>query len=383
MNNSLLAPGEPYNSSDIDIESMESKIVKTIASALVTFFAIFGNILVIAAVLLIPRMKTVTNYLIVNMAVADLLYILVIMPPFFAQIFELHNWTMENHGRRVYFCKIANFGQYFLATVSVLTLAAIAADRFFAIVLPLRKVFTKQAFYYIIPVIWVIASAVAAPVLYAYKIKGMEEGLHSCEEDWTPAFDDNRASIVYSSILFTVVYCVPFLSITVMYTIICRRLWKRKILNTRHKRQYQKAIESRKKVVKMLITVVIAFVVCWLPVQVTTFVWEADQNIIFPTSVYFVCMFLMRAHACTSPFVYAIFSENYRRGFKVALTCCCYGRKFGLRAQPSLLKSTNMTMTSRRSFQLRVISREETPDDEDDCDNCEKTIMVNCLKTKW
>ena len=379
MNDSFESAQFSYDS---DVESMESKIIKAIASALVAFFAIFGNVLVIASVLLIPRMKTVTNFLIVNMAVADLLYILVVMPPFFVEIFQFYDWAMEYYSRGVYFCKITNFGQYVFATVSVLTLAAIAADRFFAIVLPLRKVFTKQAFYYIIPVIWVIASAVAAPVLHAYKVKEIEGGL-SCEEDWSPAFDRQKASIIYSAILFAVVYCVPFLIITVMYAIICRRLWKRKILNTRHKRQYQKAIESRKKVVKMLITVVVAFIICWLPVQVTTFVWEANQTLEIPYTVTFICMFLMRAHACTSPFVYAIFSENYRRGFKVALTCCCYGRKLGFRQKPSLLRSTKMTMTSRRSVQLRVISREETPDDEDICDSCEKKMIANGHKTKW
>jgi G protein-coupled receptor 103 len=364
-------------------ESFESKFFKAVASGVVTFFAIFGNLLVVAAVWLIPRMKTVTNYLIVNMAVADFLYILVVMPPFYIEIFELHKWAMGSYGRGVYFCKVVNFGQYFFASVSVLTLAAIAADRFFAIVLPLRRVFTKKAFYYIIPAIWMVATAVAAPIIYAYKFKELEVGFPFCDEDWSPAFENHKASLIYSVMLFVIVYCVPFLAITIMYTIICRRLWKRKILNNRHKRQYQKAIESRKKVVKMLITVVIAFVVCWLPVQVTTFIWETNEDITIPSSVYFVCMFLMRAHACTSPFVYAIFSENYRWGFKVALTSCCYGRKFRFRASPTLLRSTNMTMTSRRSFQLRAISRDETPDDEDDCENCEKTIMTSCLKTKW
>ncbi|KAK3729133.1 hypothetical protein QZH41_001128 [Actinostola sp. cb2023] len=336
---------------------MDVKVLKAIGSGLVTFLAIFGNVLVISAVWLVPRMKTVTNYLIINMSVSDVLYIIIAMPPLYIEIFDLHQWVSSSYGQAVYLCKVPNASQYLLITASVLTLACIAADRFFAIILPLRKVFTTKVFHVIVPVIWIIAAGVGAPALYAFKVV-YEEGFgFFCVEDWTPSFDTNTASVVYTAVLFSVAYFVPFLSITVMYTIICRRLWTRKILKKRHKKQYQKALESRKKVVKMLITVVVAFTICWLPFQIATFVWHSGINI--SNTADFICKLLMRVHTCTSPIIYAVFSENYRRGFKMALKCYCYRKKS--RSKGMRKQSLRMTLSTRRSYHPK--SRDNTADD--------------------
>lgn len=303
-------------------ESEGSKIAKAVASAIVALIAVLGNCLVIVAVIQNQKIQTVINYLIVNMAVADLLYIIIVMPPMYIEIFHYYDWAMGTYVRGVYFCKVVHFCQYLFVVVSVLTLAAIAVDRFCAIVLPLKRIVTKQVFYVTIPIIWLVASGVAAPVFYAQKILKDSGGLLSCEEDWSPAFDTGQASRVYSAMLFAIAYCVPFLAITIMYTMIFRRLWMRKIPGERDAKSRKGILDSRKKVVKMLIAVVIAFVVCWLPVQVTTFLWEYEPSLSIPPYVYFTCNFLMRAHASVSPCMYAAFSENYRRGFKKALTCC-------------------------------------------------------------
>ncbi|XP_031552163.1 RYamide receptor-like [Actinia tenebrosa] len=308
---------------DQNDESVESKIAKAVAFGIVFLVAVLGNFLVIVAVIQNQRIHTVINYLIVNMAIADLLYIIMVMPPMYIEIFNYYDWAMGTYARGVYFCKVVHFCHYLFVVVSVLTLAAIAVDRFCAIVLPLKRIVTKQVFYVIIPVIWLVASGMAAPVFYAQKIIENSKGFLSCEEDWSPAFETRKASRVYSAMLFAIAYCVPFLAITIMYTMICRKLWMRKIPGERDAKSRKGIVESRKKVVKMLIAVVIAFVVCWLPVQVTTFMWEyKEHSLSIPPFVYFTCKFLMRAHASVSPCMYAAFNENYRTGFKKALTCC-------------------------------------------------------------
>ncbi|EDO33446.1 predicted protein, partial [Nematostella vectensis] len=242
-------------------------ITKAVCTGLVSLVAILGNILVISAVFHVKRMRTVTNYLIVNLAVAELLYILVAMPPFFVEIFSLYNWCMSTYTRGVYFCKIVNFGQYLLVPVSVLTLACIAADRFFAIVVPLKRVLTKRVFYWLVPGIWVVSAGLAAPVLYAYRV--VEWGGHlMCSEEWGEGGIAQHASRIYTSMLFVVAYCVPFAVMATMYTVICRKLWLRKVPGSQSAKKSSKAVESRKKVVKMLITVFVVFVACWLPVQV-------------------------------------------------------------------------------------------------------------------
>jgi len=314
------------NNDHLSPESMASKITKLVALSVVVLVAILGNCLVMAAVYQNSKIQTVTNYLIVNMAVADVFYTIIAVPPMYFEVFQLYDWCFDSHINRIYFCKVVHFGQYFFMTVSVLTLATIAIDRFFAIALPLRRIFTKQAFYCIVSFIWIIGGAVAAPMFYAKKIKYDAMGqYYYCDEDWSPAFEDTKlASRVYTLLLFSVVYCVPFLAMSVMYTIICKKLWTRKIPGEQSQQTCKTLNESRKKVVKMLIVVLITFIVCWLPVQIQSFIWEYHEpTIMFSPVTWFTCTFLMRAHSSLSPCIYAIFSANYRAGFKKALCYCC------------------------------------------------------------
>jgi len=129
--------------------SVPIQIIKTLATGLVMIGSLFGNSLVICVVLQSLRMRTVTNYLIVNMACADILYTLVATPPLFVMIFEGYSWAMSNRGLEIFFCQVVNFGQYMLVPVSVLTLAAIAFDRFFAILMPLKRIINKRVFNWI------------------------------------------------------------------------------------------------------------------------------------------------------------------------------------------------------------------------------------------
>lgn len=306
-------------------DSVASKIAKLFALSVVVLVAILGNCLVMAAVYQNSKIQTVTNYLIVNMAVADVFYTLIAVPPLYFEVFQLYKWCFDSHAKRVYFCKVVHFGQYFFMTVSVLTLATIAIDRFFAIAKPMRRIFTKQAFYCIVSSIWIIGGAVAAPMIYVKKIKyDNTSNNYFCDEDWSPAFQDtHQASRTYTLVLFSVVYCVPFFAMSIMYTIICKKLWTRKIPGEQNKQTCKTLLESRKKVVKMLIVVLIAFIVCWLPIQIQSFIWEYDQTVKFSPVTVFVFMFLMRAHSSLSPCIYAMFSANYRAGFKKALCYCC------------------------------------------------------------
>ncbi|EDO39719.1 predicted protein, partial [Nematostella vectensis] len=281
---------------------------------IVAMVAIVGNFLVVHTVWTNQRMQTATNYLIVNMAIADLLYMVLVIPPTFIVIYGSYEWPFRYSGRAIYFCQVVHFGQYLLVPVSVLTLATIATDRFFAITMPMKRLFTKKVYRSLMVVIWLVAAGLAAPILYAYRIKEFS-GMLYCDEDWSPAFDTTRASRVYTIFLFAVAYCVPFVVMSVMYSVICRQLWMRKIPGEQDIEKSKKALESRKKVVKMLITVVVCFVLCWLPVQVATFLWDYS-GVEISVDLNFILMFLMRSHSAVSPCIYAIFSQNYRQGFK-------------------------------------------------------------------
>lgn len=315
---------ESYNGEIVEGDSFAVIVIKELAFAIVTFVALVGNSLVIAAVFQTARMRTITNYLIVNMAIVDIFFSLIAVPNTFANVSK-HIIVSKTVFFEFVLCKGINFCRIMLQGVSVLTLAAIAADRYFAIMVPFKKLMTKGVFYVVLLMIWVVGIAVASPIFYAYKVIEEEEGNLFCGENWGPVFDDEESSKIYTVVLFIVLYCISFFVMTVIYSIICNKLWTRKLIGELNQ-SGKKILESRKKVVKMLVTVLVGFVVCWLPVQIVS-LWGYFENIPdIPQWLMDVSFFLMYAHPALNPCIYAIFSENFRDGFKMALKCfCCRG----------------------------------------------------------
>ena len=62
-------------------------LVKSLALAIIILLTICGNVLVLMAVALSPNLRSSTHYLIVNLAVADLLLGTTVLP--FSAVFEI------------------------------------------------------------------------------------------------------------------------------------------------------------------------------------------------------------------------------------------------------------------------------------------------------
>ena len=102
-NSSVVTQSFPGGQSDTATSNVSTLVIQAVLSALVMIGSLFGNTLVICVVMQSVRMRTVTNFLIVNMACADILYTLVAMPPLFVMIFDGYNWAMSRHGLSIFF----------------------------------------------------------------------------------------------------------------------------------------------------------------------------------------------------------------------------------------------------------------------------------------
>lgn len=85
--------------------------------------ALSGNLIVIWIVMAHKRMRTVTNYFLVNLAAADTLISLLNIP-FISTFLLYQNWWYGE-----IWCKCVNFVSICTLSASVLTLMAIAIDR--------------------------------------------------------------------------------------------------------------------------------------------------------------------------------------------------------------------------------------------------------------
>lgn len=150
------------NSSASSEDFLTSTVFQTcvyIMYSTVFIVALVGNGLVCFVVKTSPRMKTVTNYFIVNLAVGDILMTLFCVPFSFISQLVLRYWPFG-----LIMCKVVNYSQAVSVLVSAYTLLAISIDRYMAIMRPLKPRLSKRAAKTVVAAVWGGALATAAPV---------------------------------------------------------------------------------------------------------------------------------------------------------------------------------------------------------------------------
>ena len=303
----------PSTQCTYDLDSLTEKFCKTAAYFVIMFGSLIGNVLVICVVIINRQMRTVTNYLIVNMAVADLL-ITVFVVPVAIKLLVTEHMDLSSGVFSNILCKLIPFTQSLSIASSVLTLTAITFDRFLAVMFPLKRYVTFQVSYGIMVVVWIVGIAVNSPILYAQRVV-MYNGQWFCLEIWTPVFTE-EASKHFTIVIFIMFYLVPVLTMAVLYSFVVYKLWVRKVPGNPSLENHLRAQKSKKKVLKMLMTVVILFALCWLPVYVHQFIYFFDEEN-FPCGppeiLSFMGYFLGCSNSMINPTIYVIFNADFRK----------------------------------------------------------------------
>lgn len=301
-------------------ETVTTQAVKTLAYCLIILLSLAGNSVVILTVWRNISMRSVTNLFIANLAASDLLITFLGMPNMITQLYLGWKWIFGEA-----LCKLVVFFQSVSVASSILTLLAITFDRFWAIIFPFKRRLSFLLARIILAVIWMASLLVMAPFLYAQRVTVGHDGDKTCIEDWAPLFNPVSAAKDYTLILFTTLYVFPLLTMIVLYSVIVSKLWRRQIPGFRSNRDERRTRILRQKVVKMLITVVSLFCICWLPLYVYQFIsfFAREKLPCFDSSLtfYFTSLFLGHSNSAINPFLYALFHRKYRQGFKSACTC--------------------------------------------------------------
>ncbi|XP_078426503.1 D(2) dopamine receptor A-like [Cetorhinus maximus] len=184
--------------------------------SLLIFVAVFGNVLVCVAVSREKALQTTTNYLIVSLAVADLLVATLVMPCV-AYLDLVGEWCFS-----WVHCDIFATLDVMLCTASILSLCAISIDRCTAVAMPMlynTRYSSKWRVTLMITMVWVLSFAISCPLLFGLKN-------HPDKRDEIICAIMNHSFILYSSI---VSFYVPFIVTLLVYVQIYAMLrWRRK-----------------------------------------------------------------------------------------------------------------------------------------------------------
>uniref|UniRef100_A0A8C5SNB6 Substance-P receptor n=1 Tax=Laticauda laticaudata TaxID=8630 RepID=A0A8C5SNB6_LATLA len=320
------------------------------AYALVVLVSVVGNLVVMWVVLAHRRMRTVTNYFLVNLAFAEAAM---------AAFNTLVNFTYAVHNVWYYgpaYCRFQNFFPVAAVLASIYSMTAIAADRYMAIIHPLQPRLSAGATKVVICVIWLLASLLSFPQGYYATTEELPERV-ICFVDW-PQNQTQVSAITYQVCMTVLAYVLPLVVIGYAYIMVGITLWASGIPGDSSDR-YHEQVSAKRKVVKMMIMVVCTFAICWLPYHVY-FLLQLFKGELFSEKyiqqVYLAILWLAMSSTMYNPIIYCCLNDRFRVGFKRAFRWCPFinasqyeGLEMksarSLHVQSSLCKSSRMETT--------------------------------------
>ncbi|XP_053144590.1 neuropeptide Y receptor type 2-like [Hemicordylus capensis] len=290
------------------------QIILIAAYSLIILLGFIGNSLVIYMIVRYKTMRTVTNFFIANLALADLMVDTLCLP------FTLAYTLLDEWRFGAVLCHLVFYAQALSVHVSTLTLTVIALDRYRCIVFHLDSRISKKISFTIIAITWIVAAVLASPLAifreYRYEeIPYIDLRLAVCSEKWP---SENRDATIYSLSMLLLQYVLPLSIICYAYI----RIWFKLrshispiARNDSHCR--------RRKTTKMLVMVVVVFAISWLPFHIFQLASDLDLVLIFHEYKLLYTVFHVVAMCSTfaNPLLYGWMNKNYRNGFLMFFRC--------------------------------------------------------------
>lgn len=311
----------PYNGSNITANYTNQFVqppwrvaLWSVAYSAVLAVAVFGNLIVIWIILAHKRMRTVTNYFLLNLAFSD---------ASMAAFNTLINFIYAAHGEWYFgeaYCKFHNFFPVTSVFASIYSMTAIAVDRYMAIIHPLKPRLSAKATIGVIVCIWSLAVVLAFPLCYFSTIRTVP-GRTICYVAWPRKTDD---PFMYHIIVTVLVYVLPLVVMGINYTIVGVTLWGGEIPGDSSD-NYHGQLRAKRKVVKMMIIVVVTFALCWLPYHVYFIVTGLNKHLNkwkYIQQVYLSVLWLAMSSTMYNPIIYCCLNSRFRAGFKRAFRWC-------------------------------------------------------------
>ena len=304
-------------------DSTVETVVKALAYFIILIVSLVGNILLFLVILNNKQLRKSINYFVFNMAVSDLLNPLTIMPIHIVQIISgSSSWKVDSPwilGNIL--CKLSYFLPDVSLVVSIESLLLISMDRFVAVVFPLKaKLISPKARLISIGCVWLVAIAVHTPYFYTFRLFHVENKTY-CKSDWGPSETHTKKRYLMAN--FITFFIIPVCLLVIMYGFIARTLkTKNNECQQRLSFEQRSRDQQLKKIIRLAVAIIIAFVVCTIPVVVFTFTliflwnWKVPAICAFRTVIPFICLFMLHLWSAVNPCICFIFNTKYRNSFQ-------------------------------------------------------------------
>ena len=299
-----------------ELYSIRVKVSFAILYPATMLLALVGNVLVIY--ILYKKMETrrLTSFMYVNLAVADLLVTIVVMPYSLQTIVMEGSWIDGGFG--VFLAKLILFSFFVALTASISSLTAVSFDLFYAMVLPMHKFLRFRNKKILVPVIWICSMCLMIPWLIIVGVKDSEIDFKFSRLG--PVQASLRGVYLY---LVITIYVIPLATIGTLYSHVCHKLRTHKSPGiTINNRATHRANATKRQIIHMSIAIVVVFALCWLPVQVYHMILAIDLNLhgSLPMYIMLACYWCGHANSAINPWLLIYFKKRFRVVFRRMVT---------------------------------------------------------------
>lgn len=296
------------NSTNVIEEPFGLKIVLRLFYVVVFAVGLCGNLLVCMVVVQQRRMRTVINYFTLNLALSDLIFIIIYLPSQMAAFENNQNWLLGNIGCRIIYSIVP-----VCLTTSIATLLAISCERFRGIVFPFQPRLRHTTVRKIIISIWLVSLVTAMPLMFVAGTVHKDNNVF-CDEEWPSA----ASSRFYWIAMFLVQYILPLFVMTILYGVAGWKLQKRTTFVSINSTAEIARQRQSQKITKMLVALILLYSFCMLPQHVIYFwtiygdFWQWKHSLY----VFRIANLFPMANSALNSIAYGTLQADFRKAYK-------------------------------------------------------------------
>ena len=279
-----------------------------------------GNILVILTIIRVPKMRSIKNLLIANIAFGDLISILWCLPSALLGLFE--PWPF---GESV--CKYLNPMSDVIIGNTVFTIVVISFERYRAIISPFSSKPTLRRTVLAITFFWVLAYVLIGLPL----VKSTQLGYHGfwvgrvCSLLWP----SRSFELTYRMAIFLCVFLVPCVVVLFCFVRIKKKLEEniRFASTSLRGRSTLKRAKRNQRLIKMLLVIFVCFTACFLPVNILllAFTFAKEKMVLWKylIVIFQLAIAVLFLNSMMNPIILYMLSRDFRNGYIQQIKCLC------------------------------------------------------------
>ncbi|KAG8434022.1 hypothetical protein GDO86_012397 [Hymenochirus boettgeri] len=293
--------------SDVSVDNLLATSALGILLSVMCVAGVVGNFYTLVVMCLSLTTFTSMYIHIVNLALADLLYLSTI--PFIVHNSFVKDWYFGEVG-----CRVLLSLDLLTMHASIFILTVMSTERYIAVAKPFDTVRRSRGYQKSLAcAIWIVSFLLTLPMMLMIhqEERMLESG--NIRKLCTPIWSEEQYK-VYLTVLFTTSILIPGVIIGYLYCRLARAYWisqTKSVLN----RELQRSPKQR--VILMIFIIVLAFWACFLPFwlwQLVPLYSHDGLRISVQTEIYInhVVTCLTYGNSCINPFLYTLLTRNYK-----------------------------------------------------------------------